>query len=243
MPKRQEEDESIQDFFSRRLGVSWTESLIDPFVSGIYAGDCSRLSLKSCFPLFDQWEQQQGSLLLGAWRHRSLVMDHSAFVQKMHRFPMFSFQEGMETLPKALARELNECLSLGQVITCLKPHEKGIEIQLDSGQSVIADHVVSTLPTFVLVPLLTAEPLLALKLKKLSYATVAVINVGFHQDVLPFKGFGYLIPSHLGLQVLGCVWDSCHLSSTKSRESNAFNYHDGRKPPSRSGSNVRTGTY
>src|SRR5205085_1978222 len=41
MPKRQTEEESINAFFSRRIGKNWTETLIDPFVSGIYAGDCN----------------------------------------------------------------------------------------------------------------------------------------------------------------------------------------------------------
>lgn len=208
MPKRQVEDESIQDFFSRRCGASWTENLIDPFVSGIYAGDCSRLSLKSCFPLFDQWEQQHGSLLLGAYRHRPPSLHLSLFVQKMRRFPLFSFREGMETLPTALANKLKDCLSLGQTVSRLNFHEQKVEIQLDNGQKILADHVISTLPLFSLAPLLVARPLFAEKLEKLRYATVAVINAGFHQVILPFKGFGYLVPSKLELQVLGCVWDS-----------------------------------
>lgn len=210
MPRRQVEDESIQSFFNRRLGNSWTENLIDPFVSGIYAGDCSQLSLKSCFPLFDQWEQQSGSLLRGGLRHRSRPTHSSDFVKKMQHFPMFSFQEGMETLPRALARELGDCLSLGQKINSLKSHAQGIEIQFDDGKNLIADHVISTLPTFALSSLIAAnEPLLAAKMKKLSYTTVVVANAGFCQNVLPLKGFGYLVPSRFGLQVLGCVWDSC----------------------------------
>lgn len=209
MPKRQEKDESIQSFFSRRLGEPWAERLIDPFVSGIYAGDCSRLSLKSCFPLFDQWEQQQGSLVRGAWRHRSPSAHQSPFIQKMRRFPMFSFREGMEVLPRALARELKDCLSLGQSVNSLRFDAQGVDIRLDNQQSLKVDHVISTLPIPVLASLLADYPLLSTKLRELSYATVSVINIGFNRSVLPLKGFGYLIPSRAGLSVLGCVWDSC----------------------------------
>ena len=64
-PKREVEDESISAFFSRRIGEEWVDRLIDPFVLGIFAGDCRRLSLKSCFPQFDEWEREEGSLFRG----------------------------------------------------------------------------------------------------------------------------------------------------------------------------------
>ncbi len=209
MPKRQEEDESIQSFFTRRIGKSWTDRLIDPFVSGIYAGDCSRLSLKSCFPLFDQWEQQKGSLLRGAWRHRATPVHQTSFIQKIRQSPMFSFREGMESLPRALARELKDCLYLGQAVHRLHFKEQKIEIHLENGERLMADQVISTLPAFALSSALAAHPLVASQLMELPYASVAVINIGFQQAVLPFKGFGYLIPSQLGMQLLGCIWDSC----------------------------------
>lgn len=207
MPKRQEEDESIHSFFSRRLGMDWTENFVDPFVSGIYAGDCKRLSLKSCFPLFDQWEQQNGSLARGAWFHRPLKREPNPFIQKMRAFPMVSLKEGMETLPSTLARELSDDLCLGRTVKSLQ-FDKNIEIELDNGESIRAEQVISTLPTFSLGALLPADSLLRKTLEKLRYASLTVINIGFSQNVLPFKGFGYLVPSKWGLQVLGCVWDS-----------------------------------
>lgn len=209
MPKRQDKDESIDAFFSRRLGKSWTENLIDPFVSGIYAGDCNRLSLKSCFPIFDEWEQQQSSLLRGALLHHStLSVNQSPFIQKICQSPMFSFQDGMETLSRALAYVLKDCLLMGQAVNSLKCEGKKVKIQLSQGQNLEIDHLISTVPTFALAPLFKDHSSLAAKLGKLSYANVTSINVGFNQAILPYKGFGYLVPSCYGFQVLGCIWDS-----------------------------------
>lgn len=209
MPKREGEDESIHSFFSRRIGIDLTETVIDAFVSGIYAGDCKRLSLKSCFPLFDQWEQQQGSLLCGAWRHRSLSsIKQTSFIQRMGQFPLFSFREGLETLPRMLAERLSQDLLLGQAVKRLKFGEQHAEIELANGQSFQVDDVISTLPTFILSSLLEDYSSIAKKLEKLNYASVTSVNVGFRHAVLPFKGFGYLIPSCYEQQVLGCVWDS-----------------------------------
>lgn len=209
MPKRQEEDESIHAFFTRRLGQTWTECFIDPLVSGIYAGNCRRLSLKSCFPLFDEWEQQQGSLLRGIWRQSKSFDGRSTFIQQMRRFPLFSFKEGMETLPRALAHRLVDCLHLGKAICQLNFHSKGVEIQLEEGGRIQADHVISTVSPAILSHWLPAYPQFVTQLKALCYATVVVVNLGFKQKVLPCRGFGYLVPSKEKSSVLGCVWDSC----------------------------------
>jgi len=207
-PKRQQEDESIHSFFSRRVGSDWTENLIDPFVSGIYAGNCSRLSLKSCFPLFDEWELQQGSLLRGAWHHRSQAIEQSPFIQKIGKSSLFSFQRGMETFPRALAAQLKDHLLLGQTVQRLRFENQEVQIECSEGKSLCVDYVISTLPLFTLSGLLKDYPSLMTKLNQLSYATVTSINVGFHRAVLAYKGFGYLVPSRYGLPVLGCVWDS-----------------------------------
>lgn len=208
-PKCEEKDESIQAFFSRRLGSSWTERLVDPFVSGIYAGDCGRLSLKSCFPLFHQWETQYRSLIRGAWHHQTVEAFQSPFVQSIRRHPLFSFQQGMETLPRTLAQHLKDHLLLNCSITGLTFHADKIEVQLADHQRIKADYVISTLPTFALSSLLASfDPQLAAKLNQLSYATVWIVNIGFDVSVLPFKGFGYLVPSNMKSLVLGCVWDS-----------------------------------
>lgn len=209
MPKRKEEDESIHSFFSRRIGNALTETVIDSFVSGIYAGDYKRLSLKSCFPLFDQWEQERGSLLCGAWHHRPLSsVKQTPFIQKMERFPMFSFREGMDSLPRTLADRLSEHLVLGQSIQRLIFDKQGVEIRLNDGRSCLVDRVISTLPTFALSSLVEQYPSIAKRLRELHYASVTSVNVGFRQAVLPYRGFGYLIPSCEGQQALGCVWDS-----------------------------------
>jgi oxygen-dependent protoporphyrinogen oxidase len=43
-------DESLGDFARRRLGAEALEKLLDPMVTGIFAGDPDTMSLRSCFP-------------------------------------------------------------------------------------------------------------------------------------------------------------------------------------------------
>lgn len=209
MPRRNVEDESIHSFFSRRLGSIWADRLIDPFVLGIYAGDCRRLSLKSCFPVFEEWEQTQGSLLRGAWSYKTPHHYSSAFIEEVRRFPLFSFKEGMEALPRALAHELKNCLMFGSGVNRLEKSASGITVHLENGGSIFADHLISTLPSYALASILPASPEIAKELETLPYATVGIVNMGFDESVLPQKGFGYLVPTSKGDIVLGCVWDSC----------------------------------
>ena len=61
-------DESVRDFFTRRLGPEVAERVVAPFVSGIFAGDASRLSAPDAFPALTRWEREAGSVLLGAIR-------------------------------------------------------------------------------------------------------------------------------------------------------------------------------
>ena len=42
------------------------EYAADPLCRGIYAGDCRKLSVKSCFPDVFELEQKYGSLIRGA---------------------------------------------------------------------------------------------------------------------------------------------------------------------------------
>jgi oxygen-dependent protoporphyrinogen oxidase len=66
LPKGKEKtDQSLGEFFRRRLGDEIVDNLIDPLLSGIYAGDIDRLSLMSLFPMFYHMEQKHRSLVLG----------------------------------------------------------------------------------------------------------------------------------------------------------------------------------
>src|SRR5262249_38806597 len=63
-----DDDESVEHFFCRRFGPEAAEKLGDAFVTGIYAGDARRLSLKACFPRLAAMEQGSGSLIRGFLR-------------------------------------------------------------------------------------------------------------------------------------------------------------------------------
>src|SRR6476646_8678426 len=76
-------DESLGTFVSRRLGREAYENLIEPLMSGIYAGDGDALSLASTFPYLRDLELKYGSLARGAlqMRKQSVGAKHASPVQ------------------------------------------------------------------------------------------------------------------------------------------------------------------
>lgn len=127
------EDSSIASFFERRMGKEVATRLIDPLVTGIYAGDMHHLSLAACFPKFYQWEQEYGSLVKGAWRSREPSVPSTPFMKRICKYPLFSFRHGMETLTRALANELRNAVVTGAEVIQLKQQKKGVHVQLKDG--------------------------------------------------------------------------------------------------------------
>ncbi|HEY1912967.1 MAG TPA: protoporphyrinogen oxidase, partial [Vicinamibacterales bacterium] len=64
VPRRRDEgDESIGAFMTRRFGREASTYLAEPLLAGIHAGDVDRLSVQALFPRFVEAERDHGSLL------------------------------------------------------------------------------------------------------------------------------------------------------------------------------------
>lgn len=115
------EDESIQEFVTRRFGKGFSDDLISAMVHGIYAGDVSKLSVRSTLGMLYHLEKEYGSVVFGLlmgggaietpWdltlkeriaKHEPEIKD---FVDKTS---IYSFHEGLEALSKALEKQLIE---------------------------------------------------------------------------------------------------------------------------------------
>lgn len=215
-----DEDESIYDFFARRFSRKLAEKFIDPMVSGIYAGDIGKLSMRSCFPQLHQWEQEYGSLTKAMFFKRTPALSLSPFLQKMKSTPIFSFKQGMETLVRALTTKLSEHIRLKAYATSLKLTSKHIEVNLADGQQLQAERVFIALPGEATLSLLkNSFPTLADFLPEISSTSVAAVNMGWSQSVLKQAGFGYLIPSSEKEKILGVVWDSSVFPQQNSNKS------------------------
>jgi len=203
IPPSAVEDETIDAFFRRRFNPFIADTLIDPLVNGIYAGDPKKLSLSSCFPLLKEMERESGSVLKALLRKKKKEAE-DPFLQRMQRSGLFTFKRGIETLVQALEKQLEDNIRKNAPIESLEHLE--------------ADAVVFALPAFRLASLFPSDPELVGLLQSIRYTDLSVVNIGYEQAVLPVRGFGHLVPSKEPSDILGVVWDSSAFPSQNKRK-------------------------
>lgn len=202
------EDESIHSFISRRFGKKIAEQFIDPLVSGIYAGDISTLSVKSCFPKWFQWERNHGSILKGIFANKQKNQELSPWIKPLKAAGIYTLRGGMSQLPTALEKQLKAHISLNCEVKQIKCQSDKIEIINSDGSIFKSDYVISTLPPKTLKLLLTENHPEISQLINIPSASVAIVCLGYKKSVLKKKGFGYLVPSKEKEDILGVIWDS-----------------------------------
>jgi oxygen-dependent protoporphyrinogen oxidase len=208
--KAPRQEESVAEFVRRKFGHEILEYLVAPFVSGIYAGDPEKLSLRAAFPSLDEWEREYGSVLRGAMKSRSA---------EGRRPPaLCSFRQGMGTLARALAEKLGDSVRTGTRAVALGrgavPGGARYEIRMSrNGQqeTAAAAAVVLAIPAYAASG--EVEPIsapLAHTLSGIAYAAVAVVAAGYDTKQLdhPLEGFGFLVPRSEKYRTLGTVWNS-----------------------------------
>lgn len=201
-------EESIADFVRRRLGNEFLDWAIDPFVSGVYAGDPERLSVQAATRKIYALEQEYRSLIVGAVR-RKLAGRRSGPAPAGR---LVGFADGMQTLPDAIAAALgSERVATGAAVEQLTRTEQGWRLTIPGRQPVDARQVVLSLPADSAAALLQPlSPHLANELEAIEYAPVASVALGFRREQVshPLDGFGFLVPRREQLQTLGSLFSS-----------------------------------
>jgi oxygen-dependent protoporphyrinogen oxidase len=202
-------DESVADFVRRKFSPQLLDRLVGPFVSGIYAGDPERLSVRSAFPQLYEAEKTAGSIVRGMLR-----------LSKSKKGPrerptLQSFGEGNETLVRALANKLGAAIFTATRVAGISRQDDGsFDVRLESrkgNESISTRSLILATPTDVTGLLLSQlDSSLETQLGSIEYAAVAVVSLGYRkQDVgHSLNGFGFLMPRSAGLRVLGSVWNS-----------------------------------
>jgi oxygen-dependent protoporphyrinogen oxidase len=203
-------DESIAAFVRRKFGDELLDRLVAPFVSGIYAGDPEKLSLRAAFPKLHEFETMHGSLLRGAMKSRS--------AKGAPRPGLCSFRDGMETLPRALGARLGDVLlSEAQVLGVR--HGKGngnssFEVDVmrkGHRETLLASAIIMAAPVNAASEILkSVSEQFAAPFARIEYAPIAIVAAGYRRDQIRHagNGFGFLVPRSEGLRVLGTVWNS-----------------------------------
>jgi len=208
-------DESLGTFVSRRLGREAYENLIEPLMSGIYAGDGDQLSLASTFPYLRDLEAKYGSLARGALKMRaqSVGAKHASPLQGS-RSAFLTPTTGLAEIVEALIKHLQSndvSLRLNTSVSKIAKIDARYIVKLEDDSSFEFDSVILATPAYVSGTLLASlDPELAMTLKSIPYASTATVSLAYRQSDLPrpLDGYGYVIPRRAGRKALACTWTS-----------------------------------
>lgn len=207
------DDETLQQFATRRLGKEAFDRLIDPMASGVFAGDASRLSLKSCFPRINEIETEYGSLIRGLIKLQKKARREGA---KKTPGPgpggtLTSFENGMSALTDSLAAQLGPRVRVATAVTDIDRKGRRYLLKLENGAVEESDVVVLAAPAHVQTGLLqTLDAELAGLLNEIPYPPLSVVCFGYQKQRVGqvLDGFGFLVPSKEQRSVLGTIVDS-----------------------------------
>ena len=203
-------NESLAGLVERRMGKSFLDYAVDPFLSGVYAGNPEQLVTRYALPKLYMLEQDYGSFIKGAIAKAKMPKTER---DKKVTKDVFSTNGGLGALVDALANEVgDEHLLLGVNIEQIEPLvEDGFEVTFNlegERRKVITRRIVTTVPAYEIADLLPfIDRSLTDPISALVYAPVVQISVGFDKlEEHPKPAFGGLVPSKENKKVLGILY-------------------------------------
>ncbi len=208
--------ETLSELVKRRMGQSFLDYAVDPFILGIYAGNPDTLIPKYALPKLYNLEQNYGSFIGGAIKKQ---FEKKTTEEKKITREVFSAQGGLSNLVDALYKstgENNFIFSAKNIVVkpfkeiykvCYRANEHASEIY---AKNVILTTGAYELPT--LLPFISKAEMS--KITKLQYAKVTVVTLGFRKwNGMRLDGFGGLVPYKENSDILGFLFLSTLFSN------------------------------
>jgi len=204
-------NESVGSLAARRLGQSFVDYAVDPFLSGVYAGDPYKLPARCALPKLYQLEQNYGSFIRGSIAKAKLPKTER---DRKATKKVFSAKGGFSNLINALANAIGfDNITTSAADIRINPEADGWLITYNKGgveHSLQCNKVVTTCGAYSLPALLPFVDKATMDdLNNLFYAPVVQIGVGLSDcNGNQWKAFGGLIPSKEKKDVLGILFPS-----------------------------------
>lgn len=203
--------ETVAELVKRRMGNSFLDYAVDPFISGIYAGDPNKLITKFALPKLYNLEQKYGSFIRGAAKK---AKEPKTELEKRATKEVFSAKGGLQKLIKALTDEIGkesillDCKDVNVEKTdsgfCTKFSQDSTIFEINS-KIVVLTVGAHALPE--LLPFISAEKLK--NITNLEYAKVVLAVAGYKKwQGIPLPAFGGLIPTKEKRNALGILFPS-----------------------------------
>jgi protoporphyrinogen/coproporphyrinogen III oxidase len=200
-------DQSLGAFFRRRLGNEIVDNMIDPLLSGIYAGDIDELSLMALFPNFYEIEQKHRSLVIGL--NKSMPKPQKTVKKAPSKKGMFiSLSTGLEELVHQVENRLEAGTVLkGTAVEKVEKTVNGYQIKLSTGAIEEADSVVIATEHFHAKKMLSdysfMEPFEHMPSNSVANVAMAFPKSAIEKDI---DGTGFLVSRNSDFRITACTW-------------------------------------
>ncbi|MFQ5955633.1 MAG: protoporphyrinogen oxidase, partial [Kiloniellales bacterium] len=182
----------------------FTARVVDPLVGGLFAGTAEGLSMAAVFPALVDLERRHGSIT------RALVRRRRAGATMPGR-RLFSWRDGVGTLPRVLVERLGPALKMGIAVRRIRRSAHGFRIEAGAAGAFDARAVVLATQPHVAASLLEGiDDAGADAAASISAPPIAVVFLGYRRDQVahPLDGVGYLTPRGEGRALSGAQFSS-----------------------------------
>ncbi|MCX2825961.1 protoporphyrinogen oxidase [Bacillus pseudomycoides] len=196
-------DQSLGQFFRRRLGNEVVENLIEPLLSGIYAGDIDQMSLMATFPQFYQVEQKYRSISLGM---RTLAPKKIKDVKPKGIF--LTLKTGLQSIVEKIEEQLEDgTVVKGTRIEKVVKMGDGYHITLSNGKEIEADSIVVAASHKVL-PSMFAQYKEFRFFRNIPSTSVANVALAFPKEAIKrdIDGTGFVVSRNSDFSITACTW-------------------------------------
>lgn len=199
-------DQPVGDFLRKRLGNQIVDRLIEPLLSGIYAGDINHYSLQALFPQIHRLGGNQRSLI----RAMGSLYGHAkaAPAGKSHG-QFLTFRTGLQALPARIEQRLTGCAILkGSPARAIRRQGECYRLELDDGRSLDAHALVLAIPDAAAIELLPAARQALAPVLATAPTSVANVVMAFPQGITgtTLDGTGFVVPRGSGHAITACTW-------------------------------------
>ena len=211
-PTGKDPHETLSGLVRRRMGKSFLNYAIDPFIIGVYAGDPGRLVPKYALPKLYNLEQEYGSFVGGSIKKQFQPKTED---EKRVTRSVFSVKGGMSALIDTLGKKIgSEHIILNCNEITVKPVDGHFEVSYldknNSAQIIQTQMVISTIGAHQLgkvLPFIQTDQ--QAKITSLHYTKVLEVIVGFKEwNGMQLDAFGALIPFVEKRDLLGLLFMS-----------------------------------
>jgi len=201
-------NETLAELVLRRMGRSFLDYAIDPFILGIFSGDPAKLVTKYAFPKLYRLEQDYGSFIGGAIKKAG---EPKSERDKKATKSVFSVKGGLANLINALVKNIGTENIIYNCTNLSFRKDADSYVSNDSGDRFT--HVISTTGAYELQGLF---PFIEIRdfqdITSLFYSQVVQVALGFEKwEGMPLRAFGGLVPFIENRRILGVLFLSSFL--------------------------------